>query len=188
MTNTHLRAHDYVVRTCPLSDATALIVKHHYAKGSANTAIYRHGLYRREEDDVIVGAALWMPPTKVAAASVSEDWKGVVCLSRLVVEPSQPTNAASYLLGRSIRIIKSDKRFHTLLTYADESRGHTGAIYRATNWQYLTRTKGDPVYVDSEGRQVARKSASKSRTHAEMLSLGYTCLGRAPKHKFVMHL
>jgi hypothetical protein len=181
----HLRVRDYHVKTCSLASATALISAHHYARGAANTAVFRHGLYR---GDAMVGAALWMPPTKVAAASVSEDWQGVICLSRLVVIPGEPTNAASFLLGRSIRAIRRDGRYHTLLTYADESMGHTGVIYRATNWTYVGRTKGDPAYVDAVGRQVARKCAGRSRTHTEMLELGYICRGRAPKHKFVLRL
>jgi len=63
--------------------------------------------------------------------------------------------------------------------------GHTGVVYRATNWIALGVTRGDPVWVDAQGRQVARKRAKHSRTAAEMLALGYTRLPSSPKHKFV---
>lgn len=116
-----------------------------------------------------------------------EDWRRVVALSRLVVVPGEPQNAASFLIGRSIRLIRCDGRFKTLLTYADKRMGHTGAIYRATNWTCLGETRGDEVFVDQKGRQVARL-ATKSRTRSQMLEAGYTSLGRHGKVKFVMHL
>jgi hypothetical protein len=47
-----------------------------------------------------------------------------------VLEPDVPPNACSFLLSKSTRLIDT-KRWHTLVTYADSWRGHTGAIYRA---------------------------------------------------------
>lgn len=182
----HLSKFDYDVKTCPYVDLAELVRQHHYAKGGPNTAVFRHGLYHHGRG--LVGAAQWLPPTRVAAESVADDWRGVLTLSRLVVIPGEPTNSASFLLGRSIRLIRADRRWHTLVTWADERQGHTGQIYRATNWQYLGARKGDPVYVDQEGRQVARKRASISRTHRQMLELGHECLGRSTKHKFVMRI
>ncbi len=178
---THLRKEEYEVRTVPLADARALIIEHHYARGAANTAVFRHGLFHCDRG--IVGAALWMPPTKIAAQSVHSHWQGVLCLSRLVVVPDEPTNAASYLLGRSMRIVRQDGRWHDLVTYADERQGHTGVIYRATNWRYVGSRQGDPIYLDADGKQVARK-ATRSRTHAQMVALGYRSVGRSVKHKF----
>jgi hypothetical protein len=105
----------------------------------------------------------------------------------LVVLPEVPANACSFLMGRSIKLIEQDGRFVSLVTYADESEGHTGAIYRATNWEYVGKTAAIPKWVDANGRQVAVK-ATKSRTKAEMEALGYVIKGRYRKHKFVLHL
>jgi hypothetical protein len=91
-------------------------------------------------------------------------------------------------MAASIRLIKGDGRFVSLVTYADVRMGHTGAIYKATNWQYVGEMKGSPAWVDPKtGRQVARK-ATKSRTKQDMLDLGYECIGIFGKHKFIMHL
>lgn len=181
----HVRKEEYRVETCPLAQARAMIAEHHYARGAANTAVFRHGLFHRERG--MVGAALWMPPTKVCAQSVHPHWQGVLCLSRLVVLPEEPTNAASHLMGRSMRLIKQDGRWHHLVTYADERQGHVGTIYRATNWDYLGSRKGDPIYLDDQDRQVARK-ATRSRTHAQMMALGYRNVGRSTKHKYVKQI
>jgi hypothetical protein len=84
-----------------------------------------------------------------------------------------------------MRRIKRDKRWHTFLTYADTRQGHTGAIYKATNWEYLGLRRGDPSFVDKIGRQIARKAGNTTRTAEQMLALGYTKLPPSEKHKFI---
>jgi hypothetical protein len=162
-----------------------LVEREHYAAGAANTATYRHGLFRVGDifDEQCVGVALWIPPTKAAAAATyPERWTGVLALSRLAIEPDVPKNAASFLLGASMRLIDRGK-WPCLVTYADEWRGHVGAIYRATNWEYCGLTKPERVYTIG-GRMIARKAGPKTRTHAQMLALGAVCEGAFRKHKF----
>ena len=184
---THLRASDYAVRDAPKPEARAFIVAQHYSKGCSNTAVHMHGLYDNRSGD-LVGVAHWLPPTRVAAESVNRDnWRRVLSLSRLAVHPSVPTNGASFLLGRSIRIIERGQKWVSLVTYADDFMGHTGAIYKATGWTYVGRMKGSPRWEDAGSRQVARK-ATVSRTNAEMIALGYRMVGVYDKHKFVKHL
>lgn len=165
--------------------ARFIIESLHYAKGASTTGVYIHGLFR---DDVCYGVAWWMPPTKNTAITVNPDhWRRVLTLSRLAIHPDVPTNGASFLLGRSIRLIKQDGVWRSLVTYADTSQGHTGAIYKATNWQYVGMTKEIPRWVDADGKQVSKLS-TKSRTTAQMLALGYVHDGNHAKHKFVIHL
>jgi hypothetical protein len=119
---------------------------------------------------------------------VDDYWQGVLSLTRLVIVPDMLTYAASFLLGQSIKLIRADPRWTTLLTYADEGQGHTGAIYRATNWEYMGLMPGQLAYKTPEGRQVSRKSSNKTRTNAEMLELGYLNAGRTNKHKYRLKL
>lgn len=179
---------EWEVRDCTLRQAQLLVEQFHYAKGGSNTRTFAHGLYPVGSDEP-VGAAWWIPPTKAAALSVDPDWKSVMNLTRLAIAPDIPANAASFLLGRSMRLIRADGRYKTLLTYADEGQGHTGAIYRATNWIYLGIKLGGPVWIDPEtGRHVARKAGGRTRTSQQMIDLGYVNTGRTRKHKFVFYL
>lgn len=184
-----LRREDWEVRTCTLSRGTQLVEELHYAKGAANTATYRHGLFPKGGgafESECVGVALWIPPTKSAAlATFPENWQGVLSLSRLAIMDDVPKNAASYLIGASMRLIDR-KRWPCLVTYADTWQGHSGAIYEATNWHYVGETKPERTYV-LNGRMVARKAGPMTRTHAEMLALGAECVGSFPKRKFVHH-
>lgn len=172
---------DYTVRGGAHAEAVELVKQWHYARGAANTSVATHILWREGR---AVGAALWMPPTRVAALSVSEDWRNVLCLSRLVVAPGEPQNAAGILISRSIRLLP--QRWHTLLTYADTRMGHSGTIYRATNWERVDIVGGHSTWLDADGRQVAAK-AKKNRTRAQMLALGYRRLPCSKKIKFVFH-
>lgn len=185
---THLDKSDWLVDTVPLRTCQAFVVAYHYSGGGSNTATFRHGLLRRS-DMTVWGVAWWIPPTKSAAlATYPDDWQGVMSLHRLALHPDVPTNGASYLIGQSIKLIRQDKRWKCLVTYADEGQGHTGAIYRATNWTYVGTTAAEAQWVDQAGRHVARKAGPKTRTKGEMEALGYEMVGRNRKHKFVMVL
>ncbi len=168
-----LRA-DYGVVDVEHREAAALVALHHYAAGAANTSTARHGLRRRGE---LVGATLWMPPTARAARGLAAEHLGdherhreVLVLSRLVVVPGEPQNAASILLAASTRAVWLDPRWTLLVTYADKAEGHEGTIYKATGWTPAGETVPTPRWL-LNGRLVAPK-ATKNRTVAEMKALG----------------
>ncbi|WP_242136958.1 hypothetical protein [Sphingomonas sp. TREG-RG-20F-R18-01] len=187
-----LRASEFEVREIPKpgaqwAAARLFVAEHHYSGGCSNTCVYAHGLYRCGSGELL-GVAMWLPPTKVAAQSVNkDDWRKVLSLTRLAIRADVPSNAATFLMARAIRLIRQDGRFVSLVTYADEFMRHTGAIYRAANWTYIGEMAAQPRWEDGEGRQVA-KQATRTRTNSEMIALGHRMVGSFKKHKFVMHL
>ncbi len=188
-----LRAAEWTVQGVPThGEVIGFLRRHHYAKGGPNTSTYRHGLYERGPSWPLLadvrGVALWIPPTRTAGESVAgEAWRGVLCLSRLACDPDVPTNGASFLMARSMAIIDRD-RWPWLLTYADRARGHTGAIYRATNWTCLGDTNAGDVWITPEGQQVGRKRGGHTYITAEMESAGLVRQDQATKIKFVHHV
>lgn len=179
------RRSDYSFNRVPHAMARQAILAWHYAGGSSNTSVYAFGLFRGL---LLVGAALWMPPTKVCALTVgASDWRRVLALSRLAIRPGEPQNAASILIGRCLKFIRREGKWLAAVTFADSSQGHLGGIYRATNWTHRGTTKPEPRWVDALGRQVARK-ATTSRTAAQMTALGLRMVGRFSKEKFTISL
>jgi hypothetical protein len=176
-----LRKSDWLIGDVPIHTARKIVTAFHYAKGASNTATALHGLYRKA-DFQICGVA-WLPPTRSCAESVSSDWQSVLSLSRLVICPDVPKNAATFLLMASIK--RLDARWTHLLTYADTSEGHTGEIYRLTGWEYKGLTKPERRF-ELDGRMISRKSGPVTRTTTEMAELGAVCTGSFSKHKFVM--
>lgn len=181
-----LRRSDWIVRDTAPAIGRQLVIAYHYSRSTSNTATYLHGLFPAGAfwEMECVGVAWWIPPTKSAAlATYPDNWQGVLSLSRLAIAPSAPKNSASYLLGASMRLIDRN-RWPCLVTYADEWQGHTGAIYRATNWQYAGMTAPEATYT-LHGRMTARKAGPHTRTHEEMIELGCELVGRYRRHKFV---
>lgn len=182
---------EWLVKTVLLATCQEMVKKYHYARTGSNTAVFRHGLFHRllEPDGPCWGIAWWIPPTKSAAlANYPDNWRAVLVLSRLVIHPDVPKNAASFLIMQSVRAIRRDRRWEYLLTYADEWQKHSGAIYKATNWTYLGKTAPEVTWLDSDGRMVARKAGPHTRTKAEMEALGHRIIGRYSRHRFGMKL
>lgn len=185
-----LRSADWYV--APIEEhreAVKLIEVWHYSKSAPNTSTYRHGLYRSVDGCLrgeAWGVALWIPPTRAAATTVANGtgWQSVLSLSRFVVDPSVPPNGASFLLGRSMLLVDR-QRWPVLLTYADPNHNHTGAIYRATNWECLGEVPAGDVWVNSAGVQRGRKRGGHTLLAREMEAAGFTRQPATPKIKFV---
>lgn len=182
-----LRAAEWRVEECGHAEAVDLIERTHYSRSAPNTSVARHGLYPVGSDK-LAGVALWLPPTRVAAASVNRDNPlGVLCLSRLCVADDVPANGASFLLGRSMRLLDRSS-WPTLLTYADTLYGHTGTIYKATNWTCLGEVPGKVAWIGPDGQRRGQKRGKRNLTVAEMRAAGFRKLPRVPKIKFVHHV
>jgi len=184
---------EWEVSGCDLKEAQQMVRKYHYSKGGSNTAVYTLGLFRKVafmEQSPLFGVSWWLPPTKTAGGSVNNNNpQGVLALSRLVCIPTAPKNACSFLIRHSMRFIDR-KRWPTLLTYADEWKGHTGIIYHAlasAGWVHDGYSKPERTYV-KDGVMMSRKRGPKTFTHSEMLSLGFECVGKFRRKRFVHHI
>lgn len=179
-----LNRNDFYVKPIGKGIARELVERLHYAKSATNTGVYTHGLFRKGEENPI-GVAWWLPPTKNAAIATypEGDWRKVLSLTRLAIEEFAPKNSASFLLSASVRLIDKQK-WHCLVTYADTWRNHSGAIYKACNWEYLGKTKKSPVFVNQDGIMMGRKRGVKNLTVKEMQELGFVKVGEFEKHKF----
>lgn len=181
-----LRKADWKVSNIGMSAAARLIEKYHYSQSVSKQCVAIHGLFHVADEYNVLpyGVCWWMPLASPAAAQFfSDDWKNVLSLSRLVCTPDAPKNAPSFMLSRSIKLLP--ERYHTLATYADTWQNHTGAIYKATNWQYLGMTQNKPIWTDESGKSVSIRQGDITRTQEQMRDLGYTIEGRYAKHRFM---
>jgi len=183
------RRGDYEFALCKTTDerraAHQLVREHHYSK----SASHRSFSVCAKRDGKIVGAAMFLPPLPPAAKKHAKtDPRKVTTLSRLVVAPGEPQNVAGMLIAASLKQLRRDGRYDTVLTFADLSQGHSGTVYKATNATPCGLTKPEPYWVDPRsGRRVSRK-ATVSRTVAEMRALGYERRVSPGKHCFKWEL
>jgi hypothetical protein len=79
-------------------------------------------------------------------------------------------------LRRQMRMLIDRTRWPVLITYSDESFGHTGHVYKCSGWQKTERVKR-PYYVDEEGARASRYSNGKYASRKLSLG-GHTWLQR----------
>lgn len=184
-----LDAQKWRVMPTSIKAAKDLVRQYHYMKTLNTGAVYIHGLFQIG-DTYPSGVAVWLPAMKGSVDRWSHgNYSGALMLHRLVVRPDVPSNGASFLLGRSIRLIKKDGRFSFLITYADTFRNHTGGIYKATNWDYRGTVKGERMYEMADGSiRTSGKSGSGLKSQKEFLEKDAKDLGYFDKHVFTMVL
>lgn len=135
---------NFKVKRVHRKDISSFIEKWHYS-GSINGCIsdFCYGLY---DKDVLIGAMFY---GRMAMANqykrFSEVENNVIELRRLCCIDDTPKNTESYFIGRSLRLLKTDWKKGIVVSYADKEHGHSGAIYKASNFKELDPIKGAKV-------------------------------------------
>ena len=147
-----LRKTDWRVRDGLSWEVRDLVQRYHYSRDYASHGVANHVLVPSQSvwAGPAVGAAIWMP----AVYGIKRYGCTPLQLSRLVVHPDAPKNAATFLLRHSMNLVDREA-WPVLLTYADTGQGHTGAIYRATGWVQDGTGGGWNYYEPETGRQLA---------------------------------
>lgn len=95
-------------------------------------------------------------------------------------------NFASWLLSKLIKATG----VKMIITYADETYGHSGIIYKSCNWQYVSEVKPDYFYRNKDNYVVHKKTlwdhAKKQGSTEKQYSIehGYDKIMGLSKHKF----
>ena len=97
------------------------------------------------ENGMITGVAVYGQPSPPIQKHAFKDRAfRLYELSRVVVQ-SKTKNAASYLIGNSLKMLE---RHCAVISYADMEQNHCGIIYQATNWTYTGSTVShDKAYI-----------------------------------------
>ena len=157
------RPPSYDLREITLSDASALVAAHHAYGGAANTAVACFGVVERSR---LVAAYVWMPAAAGVWRKVSPSAPGAaLALSRMVAVPREARDLRhiSRPLRRQMRALLDRGRWPVLVTYSDESQGHTGHVYRCSGWQPTDRVRR-PAYQDAAGRRISAYRAGVTAT------------------------
>jgi hypothetical protein len=149
------------------SVAYDFVRKYHYLGDAKFFSKIAYGLFHKETGELLGAATFSNPQGNVALKGwfgLPNSDQSVVELSRLVVLPQlNGTNATSYLLGNSLKLLKRDDGIRAVITLADDSR-HIGSIYQVCNFEYygLTDKKSDFFSYDDDGK-VNPRGATKHK-------------------------
>jgi len=128
------------------------LMEKHYAKRKCQR-MFCFGLFINNSLEGIV--TYGMPPSpQVGRGFLGEGNRTkVIELNRLCINERAPKNAASFLVGRSLRNLKG----WAVVSYADGAMGHIGYIYQATNFIYCGAAKSHDKEYWIEGQWVHAK-------------------------------
>lgn len=153
---TNVPIKDFVVIPTTIDKVRKFIETWHYSK-SVNGLRWSHvfGLYHNGH---LIGAIIY------GGLGMANAWKKygqsedeVIELRRLCCIDKTPKNTESYFIGKTLRWLKKNTSYKTVVSYADSFHNHTGIVYKASNFKYGGLTPGGKIIV-WDGKQYHDKS------------------------------
>jgi len=143
---------DYMVKRVGRSDVSAFIEMHHYSK-SINGCIadYCFALY---DGTVMIGAMFY------GRMAMANQWRkysatpeNVIELRRLVLIDDTKHNAESFFIGATLKMLAKEwNPDGIVVSYADSEHGHSGIVYKASNFLNLGTIPGARVIIYGDRR------------------------------------
>ncbi len=113
---------------------------------------------------VVVGAALFGQMSTTAWKKFGTVESEVLELRRLVLDDNCEKNSESYIISRLLKwISKHLKSVKVIVSYADPKYGHTGIIYKASNFKYVGTTPTDTGFQDKITGKVYHSRALRTK-------------------------
>ena len=191
---------DFIVEEIPRKSVVKFIEKHHYSHNvNGVQSLYHYGLFTEGNFGLpkMIGAMMYAHPSMPATAAKYNPINPDKCLElrRLVCIDDTPKNTESYFIGQTFKLLKRDTDMEVIVSFADQHHGHTGVIYKATNFDYLGETgKGRILMVD--GKEMHSRSLNQlDRPYGRELNRRYKAGDENifwkktnPKHIYVYYL
>ena len=121
-----------------------------YLQHKETFTLWRPGNFNIPE---LIGVCVYTRPAGASAAKKYWPDNPDKCLElrRLCLIDDTPKNAESYFVSRTIKWLKKHTDWEYIISYADPEEGHSGVIYRASNFKYDGVTgEGKVLSVDGE--------------------------------------
>lgn len=137
---------DWTVEPCERIEIRDFIEENHYSKNI--NGVKSNYCFKLLHKGIIVGAMLYGTLGMANAwKKYGESEEEVIELRRLVLIDDTPRNAESFFIGHTLRWLKAHTSVKTIVSYADPNYGHSGVIYRATNFQHVGMTSKGRVIM-----------------------------------------
>lgn len=145
----NIRIKDIKVEPMDKKVAREYISMFHYSRTFPDSTIYCYGAYY---NDFILGVICYgMGCGKNQYTAIIPDIKNgeYIELTRLWCSDNSPKNIESYLISRSLKLLPREIKL--VISFSDESEGHCGIIYQASNFYYLGINDGGKMLEMSDG-------------------------------------
>ena len=137
---------DFVVRPVPIQTIRDFVERWHYSGNVNGLRVAQcFGLYYNDE---LIGAMIYGQVGMANAWNPYGDCEDdVVELRRLCCIDKTPKCTESYFIGKTLRWMKQNTKYKSIVSYADAFHNHSGIIYKATNFMYLGLTSPGKVIM-----------------------------------------
>lgn len=137
----------YIVQPCGRKEIVSFIEHWHYSK-NVNGLTTNHCFKLIDEAGVLIGAIIY---GRIAMANVwkkyAEKETDLIELKRLCCIDNTPKNTESFFIAKTIKWLKKNTGYKTIISYADTTYNHSGIIYRASNFKHIGMTKPGKVIM-----------------------------------------
>lgn len=192
---------DFEVHSTTIQCVRDFIETWHYSSNVNGLRIsHVFGLFYQDD---LIGAMIYGP------LGMANTWKKyadseneVIELRRLCCIDNTPKNTESYFIGKTLRWLKKNTNYKTVVSYADTFHNHQGTIYKASNFEYHGLTaKGRVIqhgdkfyhdkcirtyYVDKNGNKNLKPFAQRVKDALESGDAKY--IDTTGKHIFIYRL
>jgi very-short-patch-repair endonuclease len=174
-----------------LSSPEVFLQSYHYAAyGRSAKTVYGAFI----NDKLIAVSKFASVVRKEVATSMEMSSSQVLELDRFCIHPEyQKKNFASWFLSRCSNLVfEKFPKATCLVSFSDSTQGHSGTIYKASNWTEHSAVKPDYHYISPEGFVIHKKTLynqavkmkMKEREYAE--KFGYNKSFGREKTKFIL--
>lgn len=119
-------------------------------------------------EGILVGAVLFGGLSTTAWKKFSDSEKKVLELRRLVLLDAVSKNAESKTIGWCLRWIKKNIPYvEIIVSYADPNYGHSGIIYKASNFEYIGLSGSDTGFYDPDTDRTYHSRALRTKYKGE---------------------
>ena len=195
-----MKVTDFTVEHVNRKAIVSFIEKHHYSHNVNGIQSYYHfGLFREGNFGIptMIGAMLYAMPSMPATAAKYNPINPSKCmeLRRLVCIDDTPKNTESYFIGKTFKWLKQNTDVEVIVSFADQHYGHSGVIYKATNFEYIGETASARILMVDGKEYHSRSLNQTARPYGRELKKRYDngdenifFTSRKPKHIYVYYL
>ena len=179
---------DLTIKPSLASDYKLLLSKYHYLANAGRGGI-AYGAYL---NNILIAVCVFSPVVRqnIPDGLISKE------LSRFCIHPSyQKHNFGTWFISRCLNLLRdTNKSIKQVISYADTTYNHTGALYKAANFKLASKVEPDYWYTSTDGwvmhkKTLYNKASQIHITESEFAAkFGYTKVWGSEKLKFIYNL
>lgn len=145
------------IQLCNFIDIRHILKEYHYKEDSIGGGIST--CFAMFINNVLVGGSVLGKPRH------EKKYKNCIDIRRMALLDKAPKNSESWFLSQIIKWVASNTNYDYVLSYSDKTVGHTGTIYKASNFKNIGET-APSVYVEWGSKVYHPRSLSVDRPYS----------------------